>query len=168
MSLSDYRKITDALPPNEAEVALKAACIERGIDLTEIDIRKDIVVDTIHSTRGILRQYKIRKAARSLTNKRLNVRPNVSVISRACFISARPFRFRSWMRLPQLFEQWDNPMRCWLQCCNGFFCRALSNGQPTESRHIQVPPQPRPPPMLRNGGSGGPAAQLFGDSSIMG
>jgi hypothetical protein len=62
MNLHDYLAITDALPPKEAEVAFNTACIEKGIDLTKIDLRKDIIVDTIHSTQGILRQYKVKKS----------------------------------------------------------------------------------------------------------
>jgi hypothetical protein len=61
MNSDEYIAITDALPPAEAQVAFNKACLELGVDLAKIDLRQDVIVDTIRSTRGMMRRYKIRK-----------------------------------------------------------------------------------------------------------
>lgn len=58
----EFEPLTEALSPAIAEEAFQIRLRELGLSVDDLDLDKDVIVDTIHSASGLLRRYRLRKS----------------------------------------------------------------------------------------------------------
>jgi hypothetical protein len=60
---NDFTVITDVLPPEEAEKRFRQLLEKKGVELSDLDLERDVIMDTFRTADGTTRRrYRLRAA----------------------------------------------------------------------------------------------------------